>query len=204
MKPPKSWKAAYECDLALAVRDHIKTSDAGRAYHNWGHIQQVLWHAEYTYEYPFDLALCKAILTHDVIYDAEPDKELRSAQWLMDNDTKGDSTWEAVQHIMKTVDHRITDDNRMVLCDLGDMMHPRWTANNFSKIFVESQTLYKRGPKEIAEASLEVMDKLRNQYADNKIQACTPHDRLAFYAIRAGIERCMIMYDQMIEAQKRA
>lgn len=202
MKQPRNWSALLTCELAEKAQDRM-AEQAGLSYHNWEHIEKCVWHAEHTFELPFDAALGKGILTHDVVYDKHPQKELRSAQWLMDNDTASATTFDGVKHIMKTDGHAVTDDNRMILIDLADLMDGPTTATNFFKVFMESQNIYRAPPVDVAKAAITFLTPMRDGFADNRIKDRPVWERMAFMAIRAGLDRTMIMYDQVIEGARR-
>ena len=202
MKTPRNWDQLLECDLAQRAKGRMATP--ALTYHNWEHVECLVWHAKHTFEYPFDLALGKAVIAHDVIYDTLPQKEWRSAEWLLDNDGHGASTIEAVRHIMKTDGHRVTDDNRMVLLDLANFMFPRSTQKDFIKIMMESANIYKAPPTEIIEKSMEFMEDLRSRFSDTELMDLPVAERLAFVGIRTGMERTILMYEESLKGAKRA
>ncbi len=189
-------------ELAAKAHDHMAQFPA-LTYHNWDHIERCVWHAEHTFEFAFDLAFGKAILTHDVIYDGKPQAEWRSAEWLLENDGESATNIAAARHIMKTAGHAITGDNRMVLVDLADFMYPQMTHENFYKIMMESMNLYKVKPAEITEKALDFLGTMRNQYADNTLSNVTPMERAAFLGIRTGIERAMMSYEESKKGAQR-
>ncbi len=172
-------------------------------YHNWEHIERCVWHAQHTFEFDFDLPFGKAILTHDVIYDGKPQAEWRSADWLLENDGETPTNVAAARPIMQTAGHAVTDDNRMILVDLADFMSPPMTQKNFYKIMMESVNLYGQTPAVIIDAALEFLDKMHNNYADNVLSDVSPMERIAFQAIRTGIERTMMAYEEAKKGAQR-
>lgn len=194
MKTPRNWEQLLTCELADKAREHMD-QNASLTYHNWEHVERVAWHAEFTFEFPFDLAFGKAILAHDVIYDGEPHAEWRSAEWLFENDGETATNIAAARHIMKTAGHRLSADNRMILVDLGDFMFPQMTHENFYKIMMESMNLYKAKPAEIIPKSVEFLTAMRDNYADNMLATVTPMERTAFLGIRTGLERAIMAYE---------
>lgn len=175
----------------------------GRLFHNWAHVETLVWHAQHTFQFPFDWALGKAVVAHDVIYDTRSQKEWRSAQWLMNNDTVSRTTFDAVGHIMKTDGHQISDDNRMVLLDLGNFMYPRRTHEDFYRVYMETMNLYRRPPVEIIDRSIEFMTRLRDNYVDENLVSLVPMERVAFLGIRTGIERAILMYEESRKGAQR-
>lgn len=172
-------------------------------YHNWEHVERVVWHAQHTFEFPFDLPFGKAILTHDVVYDGKPQAEWRSAEWLFENDGETATNIAATRHIMKTAGHEITDDNRMILVDLGNFMYPKMTHEDFYKVMMESMNLYKAKPAEVTEAALEFLSNMRSNFADDRLSDVTPMERVAFLGIRTGIERVMLSYEESKKGVRR-
>jgi len=202
-KNPRTWDALLETPLADKAQAQMD-SQPGLLFHVWDHPKNLVWHAKHTFEFPFDLALGKAVVAHDVIYDALPNKELRSAQWLLANDTQGPTTYKAFEHIMKTADHRVTDDNRMVLLDLANFMFPKATHEDFYKVFMESVNLYKVSPAVVIDAASEHLSKMHDNYADNHLSGLPVMERIAFVAIRTGIERALMLYEEAKGGAKRA
>jgi len=202
-KTPRSWTQLLDCELARKAREQMERNPA-LTYHNWDHVTRCVWHAEHTFEFPFDLALGKAILTHDVIYDGKPQAEWRSAEWLFENDGETKTNIEAARHIMKTAGHAVTDDNRMVFCDLGDFLYPQMTHDNFYKVMMESVNLYKVPAEQITATALEFLEKMHRNYADNILATLNPPERIAFLGIRTGIERVIMFYEEAQKGAKRA
>lgn len=203
IKTPRNWDQLLDCELAHKAKAHMDQFPA-LTYHNWDHIERCVWHAKHTFEFEFDLALGKAVLTHDVVYDDKPHKEWRSAEWLFENDGETKTNIEAVRHIMKTVGHAVTSDNRMVFLDLGDFMYPQMTNAGFYKVMMESVNLYKVPAETITDKSLEALDAIHKGYADNILSDLEPSERITFLAIRTGIERSMMSYEEARKGAKRA
>ncbi len=134
-----TWSRIIDTPLGQQAYSAYQT-DARRSYHNWAHIERLYWHAQHTFALDYDPDLDVAILAHDVIYDALPDKELRSSEWLR-TQSSNDSV-AANTHILKTIEHRPSADNRMVLLDLADFLFPDLIGPNLDKIQQESCALY--------------------------------------------------------------
>lgn len=202
MKTPRKWSQVLECELAEKAKAYMD-SNRSRLYHNWEHVCRLVFHAEHTFDFTFDLPLAKAIIAHDVIYDADPQKEWRSAEWLLDVDGGSPTNIQAVKHIMKTDGHRLSADNRMVLLDLADFMFPKNTHDNFYKVMMESMNLYGVQPDVVASKGKDVLHQLHDQYSDDRLQKLTPMERVAFVGIRTGLERAIMAYDEALKGAKR-
>ncbi|MFC0339569.1 hypothetical protein [Paracoccus niistensis] len=93
----------------------------GRHYHNFDHVER-LYEIAAEQRVPYDLALDLAILIHDVIYDDQPDKERRSADWMLGfAPVPPDAAWQrAADLILSTIHHGPGGDDRLELLDLHD------------------------------------------------------------------------------------
>lgn len=127
--------------------------DPRRKYHNADHIEAIYEHAQDTFEFEYDESLDHAILGHDMIYDPFSEKERRSADWIC-HYCKVDGLRN---HIMKTVSHELSDDNRVVLLDLADLMFEERRVVNWYKIYEESINLYNVSRYDFAKANAEYM-----------------------------------------------
>lgn len=176
-------------------------SEPWRTCHNWERVEQMVWHAKHTYDFPFDMKLGKAILACDVIYDAKPQRRWRSADWLFENDGQTPTNVAAARHIMR---EGVTDDNRMVLIYMAHYIYPRMTYDHFYKEMAESVNLYKEKPLVTAERKIEELTEIHNGLADNILVRLTPMERIAFIAIRTGVERAIMSYEESMKGAKRA
>lgn len=95
---------------------------AGRHYHNFDHVLR-LYEIAAEKGLTYSLALDLAILTHDVIWDEHPDKERRSADWLLANaeGVRPEVLRHAVDLVMSTTRHQPGGDDRLVLLDIHDL-----------------------------------------------------------------------------------
>ncbi len=185
----KTWSRILDSELGEKARAAYDDNPV-RCYHNWAHIQRVYWHAQNTYALPYDRDLDLAILTHDVIYDALPGKEERSAQWLFDH-ADGDVT-VANEHIHKTINHAPSADNRMVLLDLADFTDPACAAPNLDRIAAESMALYDVTLPQFLQANIAVMTGLGNRIKDG-LGDVSASDQAAFQKILDGITRSITL-----------
>ncbi len=113
-------------------------SPAGRLYHGFPHPMRLYEIAEML-GIPYDPDLDKGILTHDVIYDNLPHKELRSAAWLLERDP---GAKKAVSLIHSTIHHDPGEDNRLILLDLYDIGDAERALKNRDLIAGEYENLY--------------------------------------------------------------
>lgn len=159
--------------------------DPRRKYHNWTHVQRLYFHAEHTLALPYDPQLDKAVLCHDVIYDEKPDKELRSAEWMMKNDPSPSRA--AYDHIIKTAGHALGSDNRILMLDLADFAIPECVATNRNLIEEESILLYGIGSAEFARANLRFLEAMAPNYSKEKLRDLPEDERAFFTRVRSGI-----------------
>lgn len=188
------WTDLEDLPIWNAAREEY-LRDPRRKYHNWCHVQQLYMHVEFTFRMDYDAALDYAILAHDVVYDAKPDKEIRSADWLdqWTTDENFDVIRDAKKHIMKTITHEITNDNRMILLDLADLGIRMKAVTNRELIRKESQLLYGVSYTEFADANLKFFKEMKEKYSPEKIKDLDPEERKWFDRIRNG---CQYSIDQ--------
>ncbi len=161
-------------------------SDPRRKYHVWDHVQQLYFHAEHTFRFEYDDQLDRAILGHDAIYDDLPEKERRSADWLMHNDPL--STQTAYDHIMRTAGHVPGKDNRILLLDLADFIDFERTARNRALLEEESMELYGISRRDFAKANVKFLDIMASSYTPEALSGLPDWEREAFARISQGIE----------------
>lgn len=158
-----AWMSAKASPFASKCKDYMDR-DPRRKYHNWSHVEACLYHAAFTYNLPYDQDLADAILSHDVIYDGRGDHEARSVTWVA-NQT-GDTVSNPVEvcwHIMKTVDHSPTDDNRMMLIDLANFLDPKERDETRKRIIQESMLLYDASRVEVEHANIGFLIQLHDR-----------------------------------------
>jgi predicted metal-dependent HD superfamily phosphohydrolase len=124
-------------------------------YHNWEHVASMYQYLADTNE-PYCESLDYAVLFHDIVYDALPNKERRSFEMLkaMANDPEENHYFKTPinyalveQLIMATETHNVSADDipqvsAIVRADLHGLTDPLTTAQNFSNILTESIGLY--------------------------------------------------------------
>lgn len=151
----------------------------GRYYHNIDHIRRMYFHAvKFGFEYDRDLDV--AILCHDVIYDADPDKEARSAEWAYEHIHKWHWGWtgKIEQLILSTEDHEVElyRDNRLIMLDLADLADPIRRAFNYELIKAESMHLYGITDKQFAAANREFMKNLARNFTPEAVNGIGYYD----------------------------
>lgn len=171
-----SWSRITEHPLAIDAVGAIEhyTRELGLRYHNLVHVESMYDYLEKTGE-PYDEALDWAILFHDIVYDNEPEKELRSARMLkfngnipkygVDRAVLGDGVFM----IMATVDHIVTDlrQSAIVRADLHGLTDTAATIRKFANLMEESCNLYSVDPKTFASQSAHFMSALRERVKQN-------------------------------------
>jgi predicted metal-dependent HD superfamily phosphohydrolase len=172
-----SWSQILHTELADVVMAMIETNVDSRllTYHNMDHVDAMYAYLEETNE-DYDEALDWAILFHDAVYDAQPQKERRSAELFtylvktFDGCVLGDAGKErVVELIMSTVEHVVTKPSTspIIRADLAGLANPVSTYHNYSKIMEESKNLYNVTETTFAEANILYMRKLRDTINSN-------------------------------------
>ena len=164
----------------LELKAYILTNENainGCEYHNNNHIEDMYKYLHDTDE-PYDEALDWAVLFHDIVYDAEPEKEARSGRTFvkMIEKFRGCNlrlSDQARVHslIMRTVDHKvllkIKGSSAIIRADLHALANKAEAVRNFAKIMNESMSLYDCNIEEFAESNIKFMTGLRERVASN-------------------------------------
>lgn len=177
-------------------------ADQRRKFHGWNHIERRYMHAELTFGLDYDRALDKAILTHDVIYDELPHKELRSALWLNENDPE--DSLDAMAHIMATANHAPGIDNRMILVDLADLMNPARIIPDRELVKAELTQLYGISDKEFAAGNAAFFGEMLKHLSDPVLSGLPKWERAAFLNVRQGVQKIISVSQAEIAAFGRA
>lgn len=158
------WSNLVNSDMGHYVASCMDNSDL--KYHNFKHIER-LYEKALEWELSYDCNLDCAILWHDSVYDAQPDKEIRSAE-LMEKISKENPQWfEGIdiqivkEMILATVTHTLppTTAGIMIKLDLADLAEPARARENFWSLLQESINLYKISPAKAAQGTLDFMSK---------------------------------------------
>jgi len=182
--------AQYALDTLLC------NSRAGCTYHNIDHVSDMYKFLEETHE-PYDEALDWAVLFHDLVYDAQPEKEFRSAQLWRSASFKYrelDAIRVKVYDlILLTVDHKVgpheldPSASAIVRADLSGLSHRDSTFCNYAKILQESVNLYKSPAIDFANGNILFMLGL-SERVKNNIQT-DPIHRDFYKKVLLGIEQ---------------
>jgi predicted metal-dependent HD superfamily phosphohydrolase len=192
-----SWSQILHTELADVVMDIIETNvDSNMlTYHNMDHVDAMYDYLAETNE-DYDEALDWAILFHDAVYDAQSEKERRSAELfthlvkMFDGCVLGDAGKQrVVELIMSTVDHVVTKPcmSPIIRADLAGLASPISTYYNYSKIMEESKNLYNITETDFAEANILYMRKLRDTLNTNWQQ--DPQHAKFYVAVKRGINQ---------------
>lgn len=136
-------------------------------YHNWEHVLDCYVFLEEN-SVPYDEALDKAVMFHDVIYDSLSQKELRSAQFYEEHYGE-----DPIVHsiIMSTANHSVflrkPYEIWMIKADLSGLTKQQKTIENYAKIMSESMRLYGIDELAFAKANTEFMKGLLNTMQNN-------------------------------------
>lgn len=157
-----SWSQLINTTMGEYVASRM--SNPSLTYHNFGHIQRLYAKAA-EWNLPYDINLDCAILWHDSVYDALPDKELRSAElvretyftmphWFDDIDLP-----EVTSMILNTMSHNVMPEvnSLMLKLDLAELGDSLRMKENFWSILQESQNLYEIGVSDAAKGTLDFM-----------------------------------------------
>jgi hypothetical protein len=167
----------------------------GCAYHNWQHILDCYDYLEKN-AVAYNEELDYAVMHHDIVYDDQPFKELRSAELMLELYPMRRT---AAEIIMATVDHKITEDTtwqerQMIKADLHQLADPVQATRNYVKIMDESIDLYGITPLEFAENNAIFMMNMQNTIFTN-MQVDT--DQEFWTAVREGMEHTIIISQSM-------
>lgn len=179
------WSRILDTELARKAKAQYD-ADPRLKYHNWQHVMNLYWAAEHVYGLEYDLDLDRAILTHDVIYDEKPLKELRSGRWLLNNCLE-DGVEHSFNHIMRTARLEVEDDNRMNLLDLARLMNPHTTILDRSDIYAESIALYGIDHATFVENTAKFFSFILPRFSDENLVHLPQWERQAFVKIRDGM-----------------
>lgn len=165
----------------------------GLEYHTWFHITMMYDFLE-EYGVPYSNLLDYAILFHDIVYDKEPHKEVRSVQKF--RQMVGDELTSEEKHlvaalIMATEKHEIDNsgwDDRIwiILADLHGFAKPNIAFDNYIKVREECFNLYNCSPEEFGKGNFEFLRDLYARLSEAKENVRSEH--LALYSdIQEGV-----------------
>jgi predicted metal-dependent HD superfamily phosphohydrolase len=172
------WTRILDHDLASEAWTCLDNNeDNGCTYHNAKHVIEMYNYLEKT-DQPYDEALDWAVLFHDIVYDAQPDKERRSADffmlWAHDEGLDRGIIEQASMLILATIKHLVIKDEHVkgssaiIRADLHALTNPVSTFNNFNKLLTESKNLYNIDEQIFAVRTETVMYELYGRLLYNK------------------------------------
>lgn len=187
------WSKIQRTELAsYAIEQITENAVRGCTYHNLLHVDQMYEYLESTNE-PYDEALDWAVLFHDVVYDAFPEKELRSARRFFDMqqmyrgcklDMNGVDCVKLL--ILKTKEHLVMPESLLqkgtaiIRADLHALTSKTETAHNFVRIMDESLNLYDCSVEQFAQANAEFMRGLKLRVQQN-VETCSRKEDAEFF-----------------------
>lgn len=173
----------------FAAAKAIYQSDPRRRYHGWHHVEALYDFAANKFGFEYDRDLDLAVLAHDVIYDDQPEKELRSAEWLRDQ--LGSEADKACDFIMRTVEHPVSEDgdNRMVMLDLAHFTEPDLLVYSRELVFLEYQGLHGIDRRTFLKGNAAFFEMMLSRYSDDRLADLPADERAVFVQIREGIAR---------------
>lgn len=178
------WTCISDRTLAIDAVGAINhyTKELGLAYHNYDHVVAMYDYLERTRE-PYDEALDWAVLFHDIVYDKDPQKEVRSAEMFEFNATipkygvNPDIIPRTKAMILATSDHvAIPEVSAIVRADLHELTNKISVVQNFGKIMEESMSLYGIDEDTFARNSEKTMTALLHRVSHNTVTDPTHQD----------------------------
>ena len=158
-------------------------SHPDRHYHNISHINRMYDIAAFV-KLQYDEDLDRAILRHDVIYDNQPKKEKRSAEWL--DGTEFEASQKTKDLIVSTETHELGNDNRLIFLDLYDLSYEKLYLKNRELVKLEAIALYDISEEEFYVQNSKFMLELANRIENSlfRIDQC---DRYVYEEIISNI-----------------
>lgn len=186
------WSRIQNTELAQMLRNRIQENTVryNLYYHNLEHVSSIYDYFDATGE-PYRESTDWAVLAHDVIYDPESEKELRSAEWFIElaqdrNMSRG--LWGDVYYeVMATVNHEVTDPRHsaMVRGDLHQLIQPLTVYVNHGKIIRESMSLYNKDMITCIQGNNAYMQAMADRISGN--QYSDPEHRYFWQQVHAGV-----------------
>lgn len=171
------WSKIVHFGVGIIAKDYYDIN--GCQYHNWQHILDCYAYLEKT-NVPYSVTLDWAVLFHDIVYDNQPEKEKRSADFFMQTITPFDDSLlnenekQLVYNtVMATVTHECNKGpnkeiiNAMIRADLHQLADAARAVANYSKIMNESVKLYGISETEFAKNNLLFMESLEETVIRN-------------------------------------
>jgi len=163
-------------------------ADPRRKFHTFYHVIDLYARAD-ALGLPYDPDLDRAILGHDVVWDAGGNLELRSADWMRTHDP--DFTDRADGLIMHTAHHTPGPDNRMVLLDLGGLAVPERVRPDYALIEMEGCAFTGRTAQEHACATASYLEGLVSRLTGPGLDHAPATDRPRIERIASGARQAL-------------
>lgn len=187
-------------------KEHIfkKYDSNALAYHNVHHLLNMYQYLEDSEE-PYNEALDNAILYHDIIYDNLPDKELRSAKYMIDRTMLLDYNSIvsiAYDLIMATKEHLVTDlsYSPIIRADLHGLTSIDTVLANYYNILHESIDLYNIDEKTFAKNNINFMEGLRSRVLRNA-NMLDPTHKDFYKKVAQGIDLTIKLSQAIIQSE---
>lgn len=169
------WTKIQNALFAKFVKNKIHGNTC--EYHNMFHVKTMYDYLEATNE-PYDEALDWAVLFHDCVYDNQPRKEARSAEFFLKYsnihdgcDLRTAEKYRVYDLIMCTSDHVVKPElkgsSAIVRADLHGLTNRVRAFYNFNLIMEESMKLYQIDEVEFAKNSVAFMNGLYDRVDTN-------------------------------------
>ena len=186
------WTRIIDTKLGREAWDILEETTCD--YHNGWHVLKMYNYLAETNE-PYDECLDWAVLFHDIVYDNQPEKELRSAGKFVEM-SKQYSGAEALDFfamtrvcgmIHATTDHfcHVKGVSAIIRADLHALTSPLDTFYNFQSIMDESMNLYKIDEVTFADNNIKFMGGLYDRVQKN--METDPDHREFYKQVMRGI-----------------
>lgn len=153
------WSKLIEVPVGIIAKEFYDLNHC--AYHNWQHILDCYKYLEME-QIEYDEDLDFAVMHHDIVYDDKPEKELRSAELMLNWYPAQTAAYDI---IMSTADHKTVDRDwksiEMIKADLHQLAVPAMALENYVKIMRESTQLYQINEREFAKNNISFMNNLQ-------------------------------------------
>lgn len=189
-----NWTRIAETELGIKAWEILDVSNC--QYHNGWHVMKMYNYLVETNE-PYDESLDWAVLFHDIVYDALPKKEERSAEKFVEMGKQYVGTdgkmldfltmTRTVAMIYSTENHLCShpEYSAIIRADLHGLTNPVDVVYNYIDVMEESMWLYKIDEKTFAEKNSEFMYKLYDNIESN--MELDPTHREFYKDVKRGV-----------------
>ncbi len=171
-----SWSRLLHTEMGDLVMSRMD-GDPRLRYHNGGHVRRMYERAG-GWRLPYDPTLDAAVLWHDSVYDSEPEKEIRSAEWMRDTASLFPDWFvdvdlsRASELILSTTSHIVIPEvsSHLIKLDLFELGIPERRRANFWNIMEESCSLYGVDISDAAQSTLDFMSHFATTMSENSVK----------------------------------